>query len=414
MSKILSAAVPDTSVAARWRWVVVMVLFGSIVTGFFDRISVAVLFTNASFYTTIGTGFNPAKLGLLMTAFLMAYGVSAIFLSVLGDIFGPSRTLGAATGIWGVVMMCMGASSSYGAMILARVVLGITEGPQFSLVAKLVQRWFPPRERARANAIWMVGSPIGSAIGFPLTIWLSATYGWRASFYLLGALSLLVVMPAILGIVKDRPPAAADSTQAKAQALPKERPQFGLVFRNYRFWLLTAYGCGLLMYLWGLNSWLPAYLERSRHFNLRQMGIFSSLPFICMFVGEISAGIISDRTGRRALLCFIGLFGAGVLMYIGTIVNDPHMAAVVIALSAGCWGLGLPTQYALAMDIIPASTMAAGIGALNGISNLAGACAPALIGWIIGRTGNFDTGLLVIVIAAMAGACLILPLTRQH
>jgi sugar phosphate permease len=262
----------------------------------------------------------------------------------------------------------------------------------------------------------MVGSPIGSAIGFPLTIWLSSTYGWRASFYMLGALSLLVVMPAILGIVKDHPPTARAGEPAAAQAgaAVKPKPEFGLVFRNYRFWLVTAYGCGLLMYLWGLNSWLPSYLERSRHFNLRQMGIFSSLPFICMFVGELSAGIISDRTGRRALLCFIGLFGAGVLMYIGTIIADPHLAAVVIALSAGCWGLGLPTQYALAMDIIPASTLAAGIGALNGISNLVGACAPVLIGWIIGRTGNFNTGLMVIVLAAMLGACLILPLVRRH
>jgi sugar phosphate permease len=200
----------------------------------------------------------------------------------------------------------------------------------------------------------------------------------------------------------------------KTTSTPRQKVDLGLFLKNYRFWLVTVYGCGLLTYLWGLNSWLPTYLERSRHFNLHDMGIYSSLPFILMFIGEIASGLISDRLGKRALLCAIGLFGAGCLLYLGTIIDDPHLAAVVIALSAGCWGIGLPAQYALAMDIIPAPVIATGIGVLNGISNLLGACAPALIGWIVGRTGSFQTGLLVIVFASVLGSLVILPLARRH
>ena len=51
---------------------------------------------------------------------------------------------------------------------------------------------------------------------------------------------------------------------------------------------------------------------------------------------------------------------------------------------------------------------------LNGISNLTGACAPALIGWIVGRTGSFQTGLLVIVFASVLGSLVILPLARRY
>jgi hypothetical protein len=113
-------------------------------------------------------------------------------------------------------------------------------------------------------------------------------------------------------------------------------------------------------------------------------------------------------------LCFFGLLGAGCLLYIGTQIHDPQVAALVIALSAGCWGLGLPAQYALAMDIIPVSVTSAGIGVKNGFSNLMGALAPALIGWIVGVTGSFETGLLVIVIGSIAGAVMMLPLVRRH
>ncbi len=132
------------SAFTRWRWAVVLVLFGSVVVGLFDRISVAVLFTNADFYNGIGTGFNPAKLGLLMTAFLLAYGVSSLLLGSIGDIFGAGRTLAVVAAVWGLLMTWMGASSSWGAMMLARIALGITEGPQFSLISKIVHRWFPP------------------------------------------------------------------------------------------------------------------------------------------------------------------------------------------------------------------------------------------------------------------------------
>ena len=77
---------------ARWRWGVAGVLLLVVIAGFFDRISIAVLFTNQDFNDAIGTGFNPAKLGLLMTAFLFAYGASGVVLSFVGDIYGPRRS----------------------------------------------------------------------------------------------------------------------------------------------------------------------------------------------------------------------------------------------------------------------------------------------------------------------------------
>ena len=403
-----------STVISSWRWMIALVLLSAIVSGFFDRISVAVLFTNKDFYTTIGTGFDPAKLGLLMTAFFFAYGVGALVLGFLGDIFGPRRTLGITAGIWGAIMILMGSTSSYGLMLLYRIALGLGEGPQFSLISKVVKRWFPPQEHARANSIWMVGNPIGSAIGFPLTIYLVATFGWRVSFYVLGALSVLVVMPLILTVVGDWPPNSDAKREEAISVSQGYSAGFKSFLGDYRYWLMATFNTCFLIYLWGLISWLPSYLEKAKHFNLHQMGLFSSLPFMLMFVGVVTSGIISDWLGRRAIFCFIGLFGAGALMYCATTVSDPQGAAILIALSAGLWGLALPANYAIAIKIIPASVTSSGIGVYNGIGNLISAFAPVCIGWIIGRTGSFDTGLLVIVCAAIVGSCTVLPLAKHH
>jgi sugar phosphate permease len=397
---------------SRLRWVIVSVLFVAVVAGFFDRISIAVLFNNPGFNAALGTQFHPAVLGLLMTSFLLAYALSAIFLSFIGDVIGPRRMLGVSVGIWGVTMIFMGACGSYLLMLVSRVILGLAEGPQFSLISKLVHRWFPAPEQARANAIWMLGSPVGSAIGFPLTIFLVYRFGWRASFYVLGLLCLIIVMPLVLLFVRDRPAQAMVRPSATVRGF-KTR-DFLVVLRERRLWLLSIHGCGVLSYLWGLNSWLPTYLARARHFNLHEMGIYSSLPFVLMFFGEILCGYISDKTGRRTFLCIIGMFGAGIFMYAATRAMDHYVAATLIAVSAGFWGFGLPASYALAMEIIPSTLISTGIGMINGIGNLVGALAPAFIGFIVARTGSFEDGLMVIVLASILCPLALLPLVRSH
>ena len=251
----------------RARWLVTLLLLVAVTTAFFDRINVAVLFGNKDFQSAIGVS-NPALLGLLMTAFVFPYGVSAMLFSVSGDIFGPKKTLSAIAAILAATMAFMGAVSSYSLMLGARVILGITEGPQFGAATATVKRWFPAREQGLANAFWTIGSPLGSAIGFPLVFFLVAQYGWRASFYLLAALNAFVVLPLIWFYLRDAPPAETHNHAASAEMKLPFGEALRALLGDWRFWLLPIYNSGALIYLWGLNSWLPTYLQQARHFNL--------------------------------------------------------------------------------------------------------------------------------------------------
>ncbi len=395
---------------SRRRWWIAVILFGAVVSGFIDRISVAVLFSNHDFNAAMGTNGNPAMLGALMTAFLVPYGASAFFLSVFGDVFGPRRGLTAIAGVWGVLMLLMGSAGSYALMLTYRVLLGITEGPQFSFILKTVRVWFPAKEHGRANAIWLTGSPIGSAVGFPMMIALVAALGWRASFYALGLVNLLIVLPLIMAFVRDRPEGAV---AAAARPQGSFWADCGLFLRNWQFWLLTNYDCAVVMYLWGLNSWLPSYLGTARHFNLQALGIFSSLPFVLTFLGEIASGVLADRV-RRSILCLVGLLGAGVFMLCGAVVANPYEAAVLIALSSGCWGLTVPAVFAILLQMVPQSVAASATGVFNGIANTVGSLAPLAMGILIGATGRFDAGLFLLVGASLVGSVALVPLLRRY
>jgi cyanate permease len=95
-------------------------------------------------------------------------------------------------------------------------------------------------------------------------------------------------------------------------------------------------------------------------------------------------------------------------------VPNPYVAAVAMALSAGFWGSALPPLFALAAQIIPSSVTSSGVGVYNGVGNLIGASSPLLMGWIIGTSGNFNAGLMVLVLSGVVGACAMLPLIRRY
>jgi hypothetical protein len=77
-------------------------------------------------------------------------------------------------------------------------------------------------------------------------------------------------------------------------------------------------------------------------------------------------------------------------------------------------GRGHPTKYALLGDIMPPSALATAVGVANGTGNLVGALAPVAIGGVIGVTGSFDAGFLVLVGAALLGGAALLPLMKNY
>ncbi len=395
------------------RWLMSSILLLAVTTAFFDRINIAVLFNNNAFHADIGVS-DPALMGLLMTAFVFSYGISAMLFSITGDYFGPRKTLSAIAAILSATMAFMGIGSSYALMLAGRVTVGITEGPQFGTAISVVKRWFPQREQALGNAVWTVGSPLGSMIGFPMVIFLVAQYGWRASFYVLAALNAFIVLPIVWFFLRDRP---ADDARMAFASEEKQMPfghAFTIVMRDYKFWLMTFFNSGVLIYLWGLNAWLPTYLQRARGFDLLSTGFYSSLPFFLMIIGQFLFAWVSDVLGRRALVCGASLFMTGFFLYLTSIVPDATTAAWCIALSAGFWGGTTPTLFALGAHIIPAKITAAGFGLYGGIANIIGSFAPLIVGTLVSTTGSFTAGLQFLVACCLIGSLGMIPLMRKY
>lgn len=130
--------------------------------------------------------------------------------------------------MWSVATASQALASSFWALLISRLVLGLGEAllvpPVYSMIASL----FSARQRGTALAIFYCGVYLGGAFA-SLSTFLSAAMGWRATCALLGAVGLLLL--ALLLLLVPEPergaPAAATgggSGSSATEAAPSSAP----------------------------------------------------------------------------------------------------------------------------------------------------------------------------------------------
>ncbi|MFU8927144.1 MFS transporter [Acinetobacter puyangensis] len=399
------------------HWIPAFVLMVCVVLAFFDKISIAVLFSDPHFQSSMGIGEDKAKLGWLMTSFLMAYGFSSIFLSFLGDIFNPKKLLFWSVTSWGLLMLCMGFTEHYGGMLLLRILLGLAEGPLFALAYTIVKQTYTDRQQARASTMFLLGTPIGAFLGFPITAYVLANYDWHTTFFVMAVLTLIALIAIVVGLRNLELKKTRDlqrSGEIKQIDFQGHIKNTKMLLSNNAFWLVCIFNIAMMTYLWGLNSWVPSYLMQDKGFNLKEFGIYSSFPFIAMLIGEVIGAFLSDKFGRRAIQVSGGLLVAGIFMYVMVIMSAPVLIVLAMSISAMAWGFGASAIFALLARVTTADVGATAGGIFNGLGNFASAIAPVLIGYIVMQTSNFNLGITFLAVVAVVGSFFLIPLLKRY
>ncbi|MFM2087251.1 MAG: hypothetical protein RLZZ237_2120, partial [Pseudomonadota bacterium] len=77
-------------------------------------------------------------------------------------------------------------------------------GLAWSLLAGYARRMVAPEQQGRALALAMVGAPLALSLGVPLGTLLGSTVGWRTAFWIMSAMTLLLILW-VLAKVPDYP-----------------------------------------------------------------------------------------------------------------------------------------------------------------------------------------------------------------
>jgi len=353
---------------------------------------------------------SPERLGLLLSAFYFTYVAAMIPAGWLAERYGARQVLAAGLVIWSLATLTTGFAASFVALLLLRLLLGLGESVSFPCMSRLLAVGVPTAQLSAANGVVAFGYLIGPAVGTLVGGLLMAEYGWRAVFVLFGALSLLWLLP-WRSLVVHEPRAVAGTVEAgpPLRRLLGERAvwgtSLGLFSMNYSYYLILA--------------WLPAYLVSARGFSLATMAAVAAGAYLINALSALGAGWAIDRwiaRGHSPTLTHKSIMAAyhlfGIVCMIGIVTLPVEGAIACLYFYQFIIGIGSPGTYAIPQILAGPAAAARWVGVQNMCGNLAGLIAPAVTGFIIGATGEFDRAFLLaaaINVLGLLGWVVMLP-----
>jgi len=399
-------------------WLLVILSF-TVLVAYLDRVNVSILIAFPPFLHEMGLA-KPVGQGLLMTCFLIAYGLGNIFLGAIGDRLGPRKTMCLALVFWSVPLVAAAMAKTATLLYAAMIVLGIGEALHYPMLIAFVQNWFPREERGKANSSWLLGQMIGPALGMASFAAIIVAYGWRAIYWLCAFLSLASI-PLVWFFTTDRPEQNRwinndelehiTRRQTSEVANKEKGVQLGTTWHNFANLIRNpdfccsafAFWASASMW-WGIMSWLPQYLRVARGFTWAKTGFFSSLPYLFGLLGLISAGIVADRLKKAAPLNCVGLAGCALFIGLGAIVHNGYLSACLLCVALFFKGVSIPMAWTILQAFVPANRIGQAAGLQNGSAQLVSSLSPVIVGFLIGATGAYTAGLMYLVVFGFLGA----------
>lgn len=402
--------------SSHFRWVVVGLLFFINVVNYIDRSSMAYAINAIA----LDFHLSASHMGLLLGAFGVGYLVMTFAGGLAADHYGAKATLLWATLAWALASALIGCSSGFLLMFIARVFLGLAEGPNFPGMTRAVSDWLPETERSRALSLALVSVPLALAMGGPISTFLIMHFSWRGMYFILTGVALLWI-PLWWGLFQDKP---ADSkyvnsmelqyidqyTQITSQLTNKTTPWATLLGNRTllaNYWAYFVYG----FYLFFFMNWLPNYLQLTYHIDLKAIGIYSFFPWCLAAMMMWTTGMISDlilkktknlRWSRSYPIMISQLLSA---LCVVPIMLSTHLysAMIFISLAIGFAMSANAASYAVNVDIAKERAGTA-LGIMDAAFALAGFIAPIFTGYIVSWSGQFEFVFYVLIGLAASSA----------
>jgi predicted MFS family arabinose efflux permease len=300
---------------------------------------------------------------------------------------------------WSAFTMLTGAAQGFRSLVLIRFLFGAGEAGAFPNIARSFSRWFPARERGRANGVMFLGSRLGGMLSAPVALVIIARWGWRESFVIFGLIGI-VWAAAWYAWYRDRPEEHPAMTPAElaviqegsmAADIPSERTPWRLLLRSRNLYAICAmyfaFGYGLYFYF----TWLPTYLITVLGFSRFGGGLFAALPFLLAGIADLVGGWLTDTLSRRFGLrtgrCHLGcaaFMTCAALVFASQLPVPAVAKAVLLAFALASADLALGACWAVPIDIAPDH---AGVitGCMNTLGNLGGLVGPMVVGIAVDR-----------------------------
>ena len=348
-------------------------------------------------------GLTSVEAGSLGSFTLAGMAIGGIYGGWACDRFGRVKTV-----VWSIVLFSVGTAilgmtHSYWQFASTRFFASLGLGALYVACNTLMAEYVPTRYRTTVLGTLQAGWSVGYIVATLLAGWILPEHGWRWLFY-------VAIIPVILAVLMQRlvpePQAwiTARAERAKEKASGshnalKKKPDgmFKLIFsdpkasRMFLLWALTA---GFLQFgYYGVNNWMPSYLESELGMNFKSMTSYMVGTYAAMIFGKILAGLAADRLGRRTVFA-VGALGTAIFLPVIVLFQSPENILWMLVVFGFLYGIPYGVNATYMTESFEAKFRGSAVGGAYNIGRIGAAVAPAAIGFLASH-GSIGVGFLV-------------------
>jgi MFS transporter, Spinster family, sphingosine-1-phosphate transporter len=355
-------------------------------------------------------GLSDSQIGLLTTAFMLVYMLTAPIFGVLGDRGSRTRPIAIGVFLWSIATIASGFAANYAHLLGARAIVGIGEAAYVAISPALLSDLFSRSQRGRVLSVFNMAIPVGAALGYIVGGLMSHHYGWREAFFVAGAPGVLLAFLVLR--IPDPPRGAQD--EVAPNAAPTARPSPAAVYlsllRRAPYMLVVLGYAAYTFALGGLAVWMPNFLERVHHIPaIKATTSFGAIVVVTGFLGTFAGGWLGDywiKTSRQAYLWMSGWITlvAAPFAFVALTADSPsvYYPAIVIAELLLFMSTG-PINSAIVNLVSPAERASALALSMFTIHLLGDVPSPTLIGWLSDISSLGQAVMIVPVAVVISG-----------
>lgn len=412
---------------SKLRWRIVPYIFVLYIVAMMDRVNISF----AALEMNKALGISATTFGIIAGIFFIAYFFFEVPSNVLMHKLGCRIWIARILITWGLVTLGTGFIQNATQLGILRVLLGIAEAGFYPGMILYMTYWFPSKYLAKTIAIFMTGMALNNIITGPLSTWIMDNIawfgmsGWRWLFIIEGLPAVILGIATIFYLV-DRPEQAKFLTKEEKEWLVNQlkieheaktsKTQISKweVLKNARVWHLSIIFFGYVCAMYGLSMWMPQIIKAlGKTLTNTQVGLISTIPYICGVVAMIAVGRHSDKTMERRYHVGLPIATAFIGLIALTMTTDLAWSMGWITFSIiGIYGFA-GTFWTLPSAFLSEETAAVGIALINSIANLGGFIGPYAVGYLKDLTGTTTTSMYVLAVCALLTCLLTLAIPEK-
>ncbi len=366
-------------------------------------------------------GLDDVQLSVVGTSFMWVYALCGPFAGALTDRFRRKTLIIGGLVFWSAVTAATAMSQSYWHLVLLRALQGLGEAFFFPAAMSIISDFHGRETRSKAMAINQSGVYAGTIAGGAVAGLLAQIYGWRASFYIFGALGIVLGL-ALLALLKEPERGQADEGGAAGHG----SIDFGEgVWNTLKRTFQHPMSLVLMSVFIGANfvaviflTWMPSFLFRKFNMSLSMAGLSGTAYIqIASVCGVMTGGWLADRLARKSLsgrmkTQVVGLLaGIPFIFLTGWTMSVP---VLIIAMAGFGYAKGMydANIWASLYDVVKPERRGTALGVMNSMAWLGGSAGPVAVAYLAGSYGMGAAISASSVVYLLVGTLLIFGIRR--